>query len=60
MPNLMPNGLERYYADRVRNLGNWRISQDYEIIDRLRGHQHPIKCVSSASEMERELARLNA
>lgn len=67
MPNTLPNGLPRYYADRLRNgeytpyrrRVNWRNSDSYDIIDRLQGFRYPIKRVHSAYEMERELIRLN-
>lgn len=57
----LPNGLPRYYADRVRHDNHTlRNSSAYDIIDRLIGHQSPIRQVPDAYTMERELARLNA
>jgi len=56
----LPNGLLRYYADRVRDQTNWRISDAYDIIDCRQGHMYPVKRCASARDMEIILARLNA
>lgn len=56
---LLSNGLQRYYADRVRDLINWRYSDTYDIIDRLQGFQHPIARVQGVSAMEAMLKELN-
>lgn len=55
----LPNGLPRYYADRVRSPETWRWSDTYDIIDRIQGFQSPVKRVQGHQAMERELARLN-
>lgn len=57
----LPNGLPRYYADRVRGVSDasWRWSDTYDIIDRIQGFQNPVKRVQGHQAMERELARLN-
>jgi len=56
----LPNGLPRYYADRVRSHETWRWSDTYDIIDRIQGFQSPVKRVQGHQAMERELARLNS
>lgn len=56
----LPNGMPRYWADRVRNSNSeLRTGTAYDIIDATKGWFNPIKRVPNAREMERELARLN-
>lgn len=56
----LPNGMPRYWADRVRYPGNCHQDSAYDIIDATKGFLNPIKRVPDAHAMERELARLNA
>lgn len=56
----MPNGLPRFFADRVRhNNYELRNSNEYEIIDRRLGFNFPVCRIVGVSAMESRLKALN-